>query len=176
MLEKIKELISGARAFFILRVSLSIPVGLIGGRYTKEVTAILTENLPPRTILVLVTMSMTLTALTMLFYGKRVPTKKVNNFLYENIIYYLTKLGRSLSSACIGILTGLLIATFVYWELKISIEIIVMIVTLVIYWVLFCLVDFCAEKGLGETISIKYQRIVLVFIFIATPSVYVLLN
>ncbi|PHM37793.1 hypothetical protein Xmau_03756 [Xenorhabdus mauleonii] len=174
MLKKIKEFRSEALIFFIISVFLSLLAGRSGGGTSKEVATILMESLAPRTILFLTVLSMVFAALVLFFYGKHAPDKKINNFLYVHIIYKLTKLGRSLSSIGIAIFLGLLTSALAYQELKISIEIIVTIVTLTGYWTLLCLVDICAEKGIDETISLKYQKLVLGIIFFTVPFVYVL--
>ncbi|MDX8000817.1 hypothetical protein FE394_16890 [Xenorhabdus sp. Reich] len=174
MLEKIKEFRSKTLIFFIISVFLSLLAGVSGGEFSKEMVNLLMEHHTPRTIPLLTVISMMFAAFVLFFYGKHTPKKKINNFLYKNIIYKLTTFGRSLSSIGIAIFLGLLVTALVYQESKISIEIIVVVVTLVGYWALLRLVDICAEKGLGETISLKYQKGVLGFIFFTVPFVYFL--
>lgn len=120
MLGKIKELILDSFAFFIFSALIMTPMEYIGGEYAREVTAIFMESLAPRSIMGLFVVSTMSAAVIMFFFGKHCVDKRVNNFLYEHVVFKVTKFGMSFAAASAGMLAGLAVAATINSEYKVT--------------------------------------------------------
>lgn len=174
MLMRMKDVLLDSFAFFVFSVILMTPLEFIGGRYAQEVTAIFFESLAPRTVMGLFVVSTMLASFIMFFWGKHNGSKKINNFLYEHIVFKVTKFGTSFSSASIGMLTGLAAASVLNSKYGIAIGALFSVLIFMFFWSLFMAIEGVIKNGFGDGISPKKTRLLLLLALIGAPSVYVL--